>query len=67
LGEAKLSPGADIIVDRMHELQYLAVNTGKTEQVEDELWLMAKLHNVEFHPKDDGKDDYSEIRNLPIN
>jgi serine/threonine protein kinase len=67
LGEAKLTPGADIIVDRMHELQYLAVNTGKTEQVEDELWLMAKLHNVEFHPKDDGKDDYSEIRNLPIN
>ena len=66
LGEAKLSPGADIIVDRMHELGYLAVNTGKTEQVEDELWLMAKLHNVEFHPKDDGKDDYSEIRNLPI-
>ncbi len=50
----------------MHELGYLAVNTGKTEQVEDELWLMAKLHNVEFHPKDDGKDDYSEIRNLPI-
>lgn len=66
LGEAKLSPGADIIVDRMHELRYLSVNTGKTEQVEDELWLMTKLHSVEFHPKDDERDDYSEIRNLSL-
>ncbi|MBX9942326.1 MAG: serine/threonine protein kinase [Candidatus Obscuribacterales bacterium] len=66
LGEAKLGPGADIIVDRMHELQYLSVNTGKTEQVEDELWLMTKLHSVEFHPKDDERDDYSEIRNLSL-
>lgn len=65
LGKAKLSAGVTKTLKKMH-LRELTVDLDDDEKLKEELSKICKEKGMKLESKDNGKDDYTDIIELPI-
>ncbi len=65
LGKANLSAGAAEIIRKMH-LNLLTIELDDDEKLNEEISQICKEKGINLETKDDGKDDYTDIINLPV-
>lgn len=65
LGKANLSAGAAEIIRKMH-LNLLTIKLDDDEKLNEEISQICKEKGINLETKDDGKDDYTDIINLPV-